>query len=560
MDYDNNTFRGFTTSARIRYEEGKYQSVKANVPWTQADDVSRTFKVKWEHGLSTDKCVTKIRWQHAKPTSVYVRNEWGSAEKIGTRRIIPWNKVSNIPYNATSVVWNHGKKLTLRRVIPWDGTLAIKLKSQIRWQVGKYRSCKLNTRWEVPNKFRSNYNSIPWEEAIQPPCGKRPEIPPVEPPRPEYMGEGDLDLMCTMDARPHWEKRGLLALGSRFPCMGLTVVPEVYNNMANVKLTRVDNGANIGLLSASIGHDFETWGWKFNATLSNAQALALAKPINKVKPELELEINGYYWRVQVDTWSRSKAFVKEGWTVSGTSISGELSGANALPTHRVEGTTKTAQQIALDELFGTGWALEWNAMDWSVLPDTYSYESSTRIQAIKQVAEAVGARVLTKSGTARILRVIPRYDLSPWAIAAATPDQTIPFGVIRSSGSTWQSRPKYDSVVVSGQEKGVVVVATRDGTAGQNVAPMVINPLMADNIVATERGRQEIASGGEWELHRLELPISANVPLVVIGSLVEVLTDTGSWKGVCTGVNITSNRTIPIKVNQSVVLEEYHDS
>ncbi|MGN6518775.1 MAG: Ig-like domain-containing protein [Dokdonella sp.] len=59
------------------------------------------------------------------------------------------------------------------------------------------------------------------------------------------------------------------------------------------------------------------------------------------------------------------------------------------------------------------------------------------------------------------------------------------------------AEPRYDYVLVSGEQAGVSDPVIRDGTAGLNRLPQIVDALITEHAVAAERGRNAIAGGGD---------------------------------------------------------------
>jgi hypothetical protein len=105
--------------------------------------------------------------------------------------------------------------------------------------------------------------------------------------------------------------------------------------------------------------------------------------------------------------------------------------------------------------------------------------------------------------------------------------------MIQQSGSEYSRLPLYNRAIsAGGAEGGVIVTLTRDGTAGDELAPLVVDSLITDQTAGYERGRNEIAKGGSWETMRIEtlLTDSGVAPgLMLPGNLVEVQDTTETY-------------------------------
>jgi len=76
-------------------------------------------------------------------------------------------------------------------------------------------------------------------------------------------------------------------------------------------------------------------------------------------------------------------------------------------------------------------------------------------------------------------------------------------------------------VFVSGQEIGVLAQVTRTGTAGDVLAPMVVDSLITQAAAARQRGIAVLADTGQQIEVSLRLPVLAETGIIEPGSFVE---------------------------------------
>ena len=102
----------------------------------------------------------------------------------------------------------------------------------------------------------------------------------------------------------------------------------------------------------------------------------------------------------------------------------------------------------------------------------------------------------------------------------------------------------------------------RTGSAGDNPAPDILDDWLTATQVNTERGRNELAKGGNQSITTIEIPLTDTntAPgLIEPGMLVEVmdtlLGESGDWRGLCLATNVTAERS---KVLQSIQLERHY--
>ena len=87
-------------------------------------------------------------------------------------------------------------------------------------------------------------------------------------------------------------------------------------------------------------------------------------------------------------------------------------------------------------------------------------------------------------------------------------------------GIEWVDKPLYDRVFVSGQEGGVLGRYTRAGTAGDLLAPVVVDPLITHVDAVRQRGRTIISDTGRIANVTLRLPVLSETGIIKPGTMV----------------------------------------
>lgn len=303
-------------------------------------------------------------------------------------------------------------------------------------------------------------------------------------------------------------------------------IRQVYIYMPSITLYRLSDGAELGAKNVSWSTDQDSWGWRFNAVLEDSADLTLIKPDSNGPQEIGCKINGHVFTAIVESYSVAREFGNKSYQIKGRSLSGWLSDPYAPKRSQVISTTHTAQQLAELELQNTGWTLNWQTADWLVPAGAFSYQEKDPIAVIKQIAESVGAVVQSHQSSKTIV-VKPRYPTSPHLWSGAIPDAILPAALIKQTAGEYRSVPNYNRAITTGGDTGgVIVTLTRDGTAGDELAPVVTDPLITHVDAGYERGRNEIAVGGSWETMNITTLLTQNgVPgpgLMLPGFLVEI--------------------------------------
>lgn len=341
---------------------------------------------------------------------------------------------------------------------------------------------------------------------------------------------------------------------------------EVHILMNQVDVISLPDETPLKVADISMSLDDDSFSWRFSCDVLNDASIALLKPDASGNKELAVIINGHRWEFFVASWGRSRTVdgnkLNKRFNVSGYSRSQYL----ALPyapkrTRSISSTT--AVQAATNELFGTGYTLNWNTSDlpdWSMPGATFSYQELAPLQVIKRLAATAGA-VVQPALAADEITVRPRYWPAPWELASATMDKTIHESQILSEGGQLEYRDKINSVFVSGESAGVGATITRYGTAGDVPGQDIVEPWLTAQEANVSRGRQEIAAGGDRVIHTLGLAIpegSAEPGLLLPGQTVAVVYDDEalSYRGYVMAVSISVPGNGLASVTQTVTIEQ----
>jgi hypothetical protein len=330
-----------------------------------------------------------------------------------------------------------------------------------------------------------------------------------------------------------------------------------YIMQPELRCYRVSDNAEVNITGASISTSRSQWG----ATISlqcgsrgDKDLLFAGSP-----QEFKLVINGFEFYGLAEEPSVNAAFGKTSWTVAGRSNIAALASPHIAPKSYTNATTKGVAALVTDELGFSGWTLSFDMDQFNVPAGAFSYVSKTPIEAIAQIATAIGGMIYT-DGATKTLHIAPQWPVTPWAMDSATPDIAVHDDVIISYTSRPAINPLYDKVFVRGEQQGVFRGVRRTGTAGTSVAPDVVDPLITDNQAARQRGTAELANSGSKDAITLELPIMDLLPICQPGMILGVTWQTDVFKALIDTLSITAQRSDSgaLTVRQSVgVLRSY---
>lgn len=344
------------------------------------------------------------------------------------------------------------------------------------------------------------------------------------------------------------------------------VVPElpVYVMLPTLTAVRLPDRTPIPLLSVSLQEEIGGFVWSFTAPMSRA-GLALVNPDDGSPPQIEVAVNGHVWTFVVDGYDDNRRFGSNTLTLRGRSLAALLTSPHASTRTYTQTEERTVSQLAAEEL-PVGWTLLWDAVDWLVPGDTFSYADLAPVEAISQLASAIGAAVQSDPALPQ-LQVVPTYSTSPWAWPGAAPYAILPAAVISEGSSSWKGGVNPDGVYVYAQNAASGAFVKLTGSAGAVQLPMVVDPLLVTPDAQRERGRHELASHGRARTVQRTVPLfptpaptgMPELGVVRPGRLVEVEDLDETWRGMVTSVRIDAQRSgRALSVRQHLTIERQY--
>lgn len=301
------------------------------------------------------------------------------------------------------------------------------------------------------------------------------------------------------------------------------VVPirRVYVTINSIILARVSDGMLLPADGFGMSIDTDSWTWQWSASMQPHLRQYLA-PVDGEPVQVEAVINGVPYRLCAESISSDRSFGRARIAVRGRGLGAVLDAPYAPTRNFGNATDLTAQQLMQAALtvngVGIGWDVDFGLTDWLVPAGAWSHQGHY-MSAITAIAQAAGGYVQPHA-TLQTLRILPRYPHKPWEWGALAPDFELPADVVSVEGIEWTTRPAYNRVHVSGVAQGVLAEATRAGTAGSLVAPMVTDPLITHADAARQRALAVLADTGAQASVTLTLPVLAETGLILPGKFV----------------------------------------
>jgi hypothetical protein len=314
---------------------------------------------------------------------------------------------------------------------------------------------------------------------------------------------------------------GCPLLGQTPTPAGITIpIREVYTVINTFSLIRADTSAHIECEGLQIALDCDSYTWTWSATIPAHQLTHVRPAAPGEHIELIATLNGTPIRLVIERIDRDRRFAESRLRIAGRGRAAWLSDPHSLITTHTNATAQTAQQI-LDAALSIngvplGWTIDWRIDDWLIPPGAYSHTGSY-IDHANRIAEAAGA-IIQPHDTDQTLIVQPRYPAVPWAWHALTPDIEIPENVVEVEGIEWLDRPAYNAVWVGDGNR--LDKTKRAGTAGDNHAQTIIDPLATAPEATRQRGIATLSDTGRQAHIRLRLPLLPETGLIRPGQLI----------------------------------------
>ncbi|MBK1674624.1 hypothetical protein CKO35_15265 [Ectothiorhodospira shaposhnikovii] len=398
-----------------------------------------------------------------------------------------------------------------RRVSPWQTA------QQLTQRQGSDFQCASAFVWG----WRGRY-----QDAVPPPSGISIWVIPEPPaPQPCYTPSAHLRFSALAPANSHLLFHCENHIDPPPPDGEPVVVPvrRVYFVINNVTLHRLPDGLPVPVFSLSLALDDASWTWGFDALLPAAAEALVAPGSNGGPVELVASVNGTPFRVLAESISRERVFGDASIRISGRGRNAVLAAPYAPVMNFQQPQARTARQLMEDLLtlngIPLGWNIDWGLTDWNVPAGVFT-QQGTWMEAMVAIASVAGGYLIPHPSDQSI-RVRHRYPAAPWEWNTVTPDFVLPVAAVARESLRWVEKPAYNRVFVSGQDVGVLGQVTRAGTAGDVLAPMVVDALVTEAAAARQRGIAVLADTGQQIEVSLRLPVLAETGIIEPGAFVE---------------------------------------
>ena len=364
-----------------------------------------------------------------------------------------------------------------------------------------------------------------YQEARVPPPGMAGLVlPPVQPAEACYSHSAQLVFASPFaaDAFLLFQCDGSTPLPPPIGGTVIVAIQRIYIVINNCSLRRVSDNALVPTLSMSLSLDSDSWVWGFDASLPGT-AQALVEPSSSGVVELSAWVNGTEFRILAEHLSRERSFGQTTIRLTGRGRHAVLDAPYAATMNFNNPEERTHQQLFGDvlQLNGVplGWDVDYGLEAWSVPAGVFAHQG-THISALVTLAKAGGAYLIPHPNAASF-KVRPLYPAAPWNWGDVIPDFVLPASAVSRESIAWSDKPSYNRVFVSAQEQGVLGQVTRQGAAGNWLAPMVTDSLITTAAAARQRGLAVLSDTGRQLAIGLRLPVLPATGIIQPGAFIQ---------------------------------------
>lgn len=341
------------------------------------------------------------------------------------------------------------------------------------------------------------------------------------------------------------------------------IIPNLRSYIVHNVISATIGGIAVDLLSFNSKTDMDSYCWQGTIAIT-------AKDYAKIKHKLDVPrgtepmvyvtINGRPFGFIAEQQQRSRQFAQHTHTISGRSITARLGADYAVSQGNLIDQASYVSQIVAQQLSGLPVSvLDWDINDWLVPAGAYSTAGKTPIAVISDIASAGGGFVVSDPSQAT-LSVKPRWKVAAWQLSSATPDVTVPLGVIKQISDTKRVNPRYNTVLLTSASEGGEVY--RQTQARDADAPTHDHALYTDRDAIVPAGTAILSDSGTHGDYTIKLRWADkyNLPLAEMGDIWQVNDTDGAWRAIVTGVSVDVDidNDVPM-VWQSVTVDRYLD-
>jgi len=333
---------------------------------------------------------------------------------------------------------------------------------------------------------------------------------------------------------------------------------EVLIVVNNVTIRAQPSDTAIAFDGFTVQRDLESFAWSVNFTVLNKASFDLIRPQGRTLKTIEVDIND-----ELFTFVIAKASIqrKQGvisYRCSGWSPIKMLTDPYAGKRSYRDTQGRTAAQIVVMELTGTGFTSTWDTIDWAVPLGIHSYQDKTPLGAVLEVVNAIGG-VIVPHNSDESFKVTPYYPVSPWQWGDETPNRSM--SILQFFETNGETIPKEnpDGAYIYGEETGGVgVKVVRNGLPGTALLPDIVNKYITANTAGQERGRVEVSKNSFIERITMSTYVDLN-GIIYPQELIKFTDDGADWLGMVLSTNVQCAK-LGTALIQTITVARFYDN
>lgn len=328
-------------------------------------------------------------------------------------------------------------------------------------------------------------------------------------------------------------------------------IKRAYLMQPTLIVTRVSDGTPIAVTSVTLTNQRDQFTSSVSIDFGSRGDSLLA--MNQL---LLVEINGYEFYALPEQASHTQSFNQLQHSASGRSRTAQVASPWRLPISYSNSTDRSFAGVMGDILAGTGWSvLLVGFTDFNIPAGVFTTTGKGPIESVNEMAGMIGCMVVEDEADS-LLRIVPRWPVTPWNMATEVPDIAVHEAVIISYSASDEINQLCDSAWVRGEQQGVSRHVRKTGTAGNIPTADISNALILSDTPARLAGTDAIARTGIKQRVSLTLPLMNDLPPLVKGMLIGVSYFGEIYKATCdsTSLSATVNGDGSIDVTQTVVI------
>ncbi|MCL6237113.1 hypothetical protein M5F66_01925, partial [Acinetobacter sp. ANC 5033] len=466
------------------------------------------------------------------------------------------------------MVWEQGEARFIHQRYVNEESIKLRHNRESKWQEMIRRRKQLTYSLEVAEKFEKCFSfewdkgleiitksELPWDKAKSIHYRKHPIQPWPKPELPKYVGDGNLNFICScteVDAH-----NVILNFGAD-DCIPALPYKNWWYIVNNLSAERLDNGEPIKVINGTYNGSRSTWCWSYSINVAHTEREKL-QPLNDQPVILKLMINGFEHHVLLETETETIKFANKSYTYDGRSVTALNAADYTAKRSFIQDNERTSVQLVQTEIdrAQSGSELDWKLIDdvgWIVPVESLSYAELAPMDAIKQVVEAGGGFIFSQKA-GNTISILPRYKKGYWdAMTVDDYDILIPPSIVIQQ--TIEQNKDYiadfNAINVVNSRSGDSLNVKQRNTAGDIPLEAVSGP-MFDVVSGASFGKMELIKANIQEFHTLSgLPVSQEIGEMLPGKTVAF---DGQWWGVVDSVSGSFSHG---KVTESIKVERIH--